>query len=37
VVEHFSWQHIAEETLGFYRDLLGSPDGNFSLQRTQTG
>ena len=25
VVEHFSWQHIAEETLDFYRELLG-PD-----------
>jgi starch synthase len=22
VVEHFSWRHIAEETLAFYRELL---------------
>jgi alpha-maltose-1-phosphate synthase len=24
VVEHFSWRHIAEETLGFYRELVGN-------------
>jgi len=27
VVEHFSWQHIAEETLAFYRELLRGTKG----------
>lgn len=33
VVEHFSWRHIAQVTLAFYRDLLRRPKGTADRSR----